>query len=134
MTMTINFKSIWLVFVVVFSATQLPAADNINPATMEKYRQVKAALEQMFKAKEGIYARDVLEGAQRNLAKAQEGIETRKEKTASQTLDMVSLQIEQAKAKAEEKEAAEKTAVTRAKVDKLEQRLANILTGKGDDK
>jgi hypothetical protein len=117
-----------------FSASSLPAADGINPATMEKYRQVKTTLEQMFKGKAGIYARDILDGVQRTLARAQEGLDTKTEKATSQALDMALLQIEQAKVRAEEREAAEKTAVTRAKVDKLEQKLANILAGKGEEK
>jgi hypothetical protein len=117
-----------------FSASLLPAAEGINPATMEKYRQVKATLEQMFKGKAGIYAREILDGVQRTLAKAQEGIDTKIEKATSQALDMALLQIEQAKVRVEEREAAEKTAVTRVKVDKLEQRLANILAGKGEEK
>jgi transcription termination factor NusB len=123
-----------ILFILLFSASTLPAAEGISPFTMEKYRQVKASLEQMTKAKAGIYARDILDGVQRNLARAQEGIDAKSEKTASQALNMALLQIEQAKAKAEEKEAAEKTAVMRAKVDKLEQRLANILAGKGEEK
>ena len=44
------------------------------------------------------------------------------------------LQKDLAKAKTAEREAAEKTAVTRAKLDKLEQQLADILSGKGGEK
>jgi hypothetical protein len=127
-------KMICLVMMLFFSVSHLQAADGVNSGTREKYRQLKVSLEQMFKAKEGIYARDVLEGAQRTLARAQESIESKKEKAANQALEMVTLQIEQAKARTEEKDAAEKTAVTRAKVDKLEQKLANLLSGKGEEK
>jgi len=127
-------KLIWLTFVLFLSSSQLLAAADIDPSTMEKYRQIKATLEQMSKAKAGIHARDVLESAQRTLARAQEEMDAKQEKATRQTLAMVALQIEQAKAKAEEREAAGNTAVTRAKVDKLEQRLANILAGKGDEK
>jgi len=122
-------------FILLFaSASSLFAAEEISPATREKYRQMKATLEQMQKAKAGVYAREVLDGAQRTLARAQEGMDAKKERSSRQALDMVSLQLEQAKATAEEREAAEKTAVTRSKFDKLEQKLANILAGKGEEK
>ena len=125
---------IWVTFVLFFSSSQVLLAADIDPSTMEKYRQVKATLEQMSKAKAGIYARDVLDHAQRTIARAQEDMDSKKENAVRQALDMAALQIEQANAKVEEREAAEKTAVTRAKVDKLEQRLANILAGKGEEK
>ena len=132
--MKIKRTAFYILLFLSFSASSLWAADGIRPATMEKYRQVKATLEQMGKAKVGIYARDILDGAQRNLARAQEGIDAKSEKMAGRALDMALLQIEQAKSRGEEKEAAEKTAVMRAKVDKLEQRLSNILAGKGEGK
>ena len=132
--MTATRKMVCLVLILFFSVSHLQAADGINSTTREKYRQLKVSLEQMFKAKEGIYARDVLEGAQRTLARAQESIDSKKEKATNQALEMVTLQIEQATARTEEKEAAEKTAVTRARVDKLEQKLANLLSGKGEEK
>lgn len=120
-------------FLLLISVSPLRAAEGISPATMENYRKTKVTLEQLFTAKAGIYAKDILEGARRNLARAQEGIEAKKEKAARQALEMTALQMEQAEAKAQEREAAEKTAVTRAKVDKLEQKLTNILAGKGDE-
>jgi len=132
--MTMKLKTTGIVLILLFFASPLLAAGDVNPATKEKFRQVKVTLEQLFKAKEGIYAKDILDGAQRSLSKAQTGLETKKEKAVNQALEMTMLQIEQARTTAEEREAAEKTAVTRAKVDKLEQRLANLLAGKGDEK
>lgn len=132
--MSMKHTLIGLGFLLLILVSPLRAAENISPATMENYRQAKVNLEQMFKAKVGIYAKDILEGARRNLAKAQEGIAAKNEKTARQALELTVLQMEQAQTKAQEREAAEKTAVTRAKVDKLEQKLNGILTGKGDEK
>jgi hypothetical protein len=99
---------------------------------MDKYRQVKASLEQAYQTKANVYARDVLEEAGRTLTNALEAIEAKKTASAAEALDKAALQIELAAAKTQEREAAEKTAVTRAKADKLSQRLADILSGKGD--
>ncbi len=104
------------------------------PASMDRYRQVKASLEQAYQTKANVYARDVLEEAGRTLTKALESIEAKKTKAATEALEKASLQIELAGARSREREAAEKTAVTRAKADKLSQRLADILSGKGDAK
>lgn len=124
--------------VLVFSTAA--AAADANPAAtavqapMDKYRQIKASLEQAYQTKANVYARDVLEETRRTLTKALEGIEAKKTAEAAEALDKAALQIELAASKTLEREAAEKTAVTRAKADKLSQRLANILAGKGDDK
>ena len=110
------------------------ADEGIGTATMEKYRQLKTSLEQAYQSKEGIYAKDILDSANRTLTRAAEGIEAKKEKATLDALDTMSLQIALAKIKTEERVAAEKTAVTRNKADKLSQRLDDILSGKGDAK
>lgn len=125
---------IGLGFLMLIFATPLRAADVITAATMESYSKAKADLEQLFQSKAGTYAKDVLESARRSLTRAQENIEAKKEKAARQALEMTSAQLEQARARADEREAAAKTAVTRAKVEKLDQKLSNLLTGKGDEK
>ncbi|MDQ5986193.1 MAG: hypothetical protein CSYNP_01912 [Syntrophus sp. SKADARSKE-3] len=122
------------ILTIFFSTNFAMAAGDIAPATMEKYRQIKSTLSQIAKAKEGIYAREIVESAQRTLARAQEEIDAKRDKSTREALNMAELQIEQAKAKVEEREAAERTAVTRSRVDKLEQRLSAILSGKGDEK
>ena len=129
-----KYKLILILFFVLIPVSSSFAAGEIKPATMEKYRQVKANLGQMYQTKAGTYAKDILEKANRNLAKASEEIDAKKEKTTLETLDMAILQIDLAKVKTEELETAQKTAVTRTKVDKLSQRLNDILSGKGDTK
>ena len=125
---------IGLGFLMLIFVSPLWAADVITPATMESYRKAKTDMEQLFQTKAGTYAKDILEGARRSLTKAQEGIEAKNEKASRQALEMAMAQLEQAQAKAEEREAAEKTAVTRAKVEKLDKELNSLLTGKGDTK
>jgi hypothetical protein len=124
-----------LIFVVIFiSFSSTVSAQDIKPATMEKYRQVKANLGQVYQTKVGTFAKDILEKANRTLTKASESIDAKNEYLTLQALDMTNLQIELAKVKTEELEAAQTTAVTRTKVDKLSQRLADILSGKGETK
>jgi DNA topoisomerase VI subunit B len=124
-----------ILIVVVFLALIISAAAaDTKTALMDTYRQVKSSLEQAYQSKANVYAKDVLEDAGRTLAKAMERIDTKDEKTAADILNKAVLQIELAKVKTEEREAAEKTAVTRARADKLSQRLNDILSGKGDAK
>lgn len=120
-------------FILSLCLSQAAAAADLSVVT-EKYRQVKTSLEQLYKAKEGVYAKDILDEARRTLVKAQESINAKNEKAIWDALKMASLRMDQAKAKTEEREAAEKTAVTRAKADKLEKQLADILAGKGGEK
>jgi len=108
-----------------------PAA-GVSPKVMDRYRQAKTAVDDLQQAKAGVYARDVLETARQTLAKAKEAADAGNESAVGTALDMVVLQVELAKARTEEREAAEKTAVTRARLDKLQKRLDDILAGKGE--
>lgn len=123
-----------LVFSTLAVAADVNSTATASQASMERYRQVKASLEQAYQTKANVYARDVLEEAGRTLTKALEGLESKKTAAAAEALDKAARQIELAAAKTQEREAVEKTAVTRAKADKLSQRLADILAGKGDNK
>lgn len=129
-----KFRVLLVVLFLLAFTTAGTAAQGAGPASMEQYRQVKGSLDQAFQTKAGVYSKDVLEEAGRTLAKALESIEAKNQKAARESLDKALLQIELARAKMQEREAAEKTAVTRARADKLSQRLAEILAGKGDDK
>ncbi len=107
-------------------------AGSVSPAVMDRYRQVKASIEEMRQTKAGVYAREVLESTQQTLAKAKEAADSGNEGTVKTALDMAVLQMDLAKARTEEREAAEKNAVTRARLDKLQKRLDDILAGKGE--
>ena len=123
-----------LIVLILFTLINSAAAEDMRTSIMDKYRQVKSSLEQAYQSKANIYAKDILEEASRSLSNAMERIDTKDKKTAVEILDKAVLQIELAKVKTEEREAAEKTAVTRARADRLSQRLDDILSGKGDAK
>lgn len=127
-------KSILILFALLFFFSSFAAAQEIKPETMEKYRQIKANLAQLQQSKVGTFAKDILDKANRTLTKSAEEIDAKNDKLAGDALEMTNLQIDLAKVKTEELEAAQKTAVTRSKVDKLSQRLDDILSGKGEVK
>ncbi len=110
------------------------AMDGQDISMMDKYRQVKTSLEQAYQTKANVYAKDVLEEVNQTLSKALESINIKDEKAAGESLEKAMLQLELATVKTEERETAEKTAITRAKADNLNQRLDDILSGKGDAK
>lgn len=128
-----RYKLMLILLIFLFPLSQVLAAGDAGTAVKEKYRQVKSNLEQMFNAKEGIYAKDVLEEARRTLVKAQEGIDSKNEAAAVQALEITSLRLQLAQIVMEERRATEKTAVTRARADKLEKQLADLLSGKGGE-
>lgn len=109
-------------------------AESVQPDVIGKYRQAKAAFEEANQSNVGTYAKDILDKADRELLKASESMEARKEKATLEALEVAVLRIELAKIKTQELIAAEKTAVTRNRVDTLSRRLDEILTGGGDAK
>ncbi len=128
-----RYKLMLILLIFLFPLSQVMAAGDAGTAVKEKYRQVKGNLEQMFKAKEGVYAKDILEEARRTLVRAQEGIDSKNETAALQALEITSLRLQLAQTVTEERQSTEKTAVTRARADKLEKQLADLLSGKGGE-
>jgi phage shock protein A len=117
----------------VFTASAM-AGEGVTKATIDEYRQTKESVEKLTDTKAGKYARDVIESTKTNVFKAQQAIEAGDEKAAKQAIEMANLQITLAGATADEREATDKTAVSRTELKQLEQRLEGILSGKGDAK
>jgi len=115
-------------------ASPAAAGEGVTKATIDEYRQTKEAVEKMTDTKAGKYAREIIESTKTNVFKAQQAIEAGDEKTARQAIEMANLQITLANATADEREATDKTAVSRTELKQLEQRLESILAGKGDPK
>lgn len=106
------------------------AAQNVSPSTLNQFLQVKADLATLTQTKANIYSKDILDDARTNLTRAQERIDAKKEKAALESIETAQLLMKYARVKSEEGEAAEKTAVARAKVEKLQKHLDDILSGK----
>jgi len=105
-------------------------AQNVSQSTIDQALKTKAALAALTKTKANVYSRDILDEARTNITKAQESIDAKKEKAALESLEMAQALMNYARVKSEEREAAEKTAVTRVKVEKLQKNLEDILSGK----
>lgn len=97
---------------------------------MDQLLKTKAALAALAQTKANIYSKDILDEARTSITKAQERIDAKKEKAALESLEMAQTLMNYARVKSEEREAAEKTAVTRAKLEKLQKNLEDILSGK----
>jgi hypothetical protein len=117
----------------VFTASAM-AGEGVTKATIDEYRQTKESVEKLTDTKAGKYARDVIESTKTSVFKAQQAIEAGNEKAAKQAIEMANLQMTLAMATADEREATDKTAVSRTELKQLEQRLEGILAGKGDAK
>ncbi len=127
-------KIVTLLFFLLFSPLIIVAAEGVTPATMEKYRQIKDEVEKLPQTKANRYAKDMIETAKKSVVRAQEGLKAGDEKMTKEAVEMAQVQIALTEVLSEERESAEKTAATKAELEKLEQRLASILAGKGDAK
>ncbi|MCL4456507.1 MAG: DUF4398 domain-containing protein [Nitrospirae bacterium] len=126
-----------ILLIMIFLFAYVPraaAADNVSPAVIELYQQTRNEVESLSQTKVGTYAKDVLDEARKSLFKAQEGLAAKNEKGVKEAVEKVQIEMVLAKVKAEEREATEKTGMTRAKVKMLEQKLADLLGGKGGQK
>jgi len=119
--------SLFLAFTV---GSTLLAAQSVSQSTVDKLLQTKAALTTLTQTKANVYSKDILDEARISITKAQERIDTKKENAALESLETAQMLMNYAKVKSEEREAAEKTAVTRVKVEKLQKNLDDILSGK----
>jgi DNA repair ATPase RecN len=127
-------KIVTLLFFLLFSPLIIVAAGGVTPATMEKYRQTKDEVEKLPQTKANRYAKDMIEAAKKSVVRAQEGLKAGDEKMTKEAVEMAQAQIALTEVLSEERESAEKTTATKAELEKLEQRLASILAGKGDGK
>lgn len=105
-------------------------AQNVSQSTLDQLLQAKAAYSALNQTKASVYSKDVLDEARTSITMAQERIDTKKEKSALESIETAQLLMQYAKVKSEEREAAEKTAVTRARVEKLQKNLDDLLSGK----
>ena len=117
---------------VVMSCTAFAAEEGgVLPATMEKYQRARAQVEALPATAAAKYAPEAIQAAKASMAAAQDGLKAGSDMQTRQAVEKALLQVTLATVLAEERAAAEKTAVVRKELASLEQRLAAILTGKG---
>ena len=116
-----------------FSAAAVFAADEatgVLPATMEKYKIAREKVGALAGTIVAQRAPEVVEDAVKSIAASQEGMKTGDDKATRESLEKALLQIIYANVLAVERAAEEKTAAAKAELEKLEQRLADILAAK----
>ncbi|MCX5828013.1 MAG: hypothetical protein NTV58_08440 [Deltaproteobacteria bacterium] len=127
--------NLWFsIFCMLIFTTSAIAGEGVSKATIDDYRQAKEAVEKLAVSKTGKYAKDIIENTNISVLKAQKAIASGDETLAKQIIEIVKLQMTLADAVAAEREATDRTVVARTELKKLEQRLDNILDGKGDVK
>lgn len=107
-------------------------AGGVQSATMEKYQKARERVEALPGSPAATYAPEVVKDAAKSIAAAQEGLKTGNDKATRESVEMALLQVTLAGVLADERASAEKSAAAKVVLDKLEQRLAAILAGKGD--
>jgi len=124
-------KTIIIISFLIAGTGILPAfAQSVSQPTLDQFLQAKADLAKLNQTKANVYSRDILDEARTSITRAQEQIDAKKEKAALESIEMTQLLMKYGNVKSEEREAAERTAVTRAKVEKLQKHLDDILAGK----
>jgi hypothetical protein len=118
------------VFVSIVSAADESGA--VQPATTEKYQKVRNQVEALVNLPAGKRAPEVVEQAGKSIATAQEGLKSGSDKMTREYTEMAALQVILATALAEERDAATATENARKLLTAHENRLTNILAGKGD--
>lgn len=115
-------------------AIPVTAAEGVAPSTMQSYKEVKGLVEKLSKSKAAKYAPEVVKAAQDNITMAAEGIRAGDEYISKHSVDVARIQVILANVLSEEREAAERNEAIRKEIKKAEERLSNILSGKGDSK
>lgn len=115
-------------------ALPLVAGEGVSPATMENYKKVKELVEKLPQTKAARYAKEVVEQAEKGISQAQEGLKIGDDTMTKQAVELTKVLITLADVLSDERESREKTESVRKELKKEEERLANILAGKGDIK
>jgi hypothetical protein len=104
----------------------------VQPSTTEKYQKVREQVEALVNLPAGKGAPEVVEQARKSIATAQEGLKNGSDKMTREYTEMAALQVVLAVALTEERDAATATENARKLLVSNENRLATILSGKGD--
>ncbi|MDD2366640.1 MAG: hypothetical protein PHN84_10805 [Desulfuromonadaceae bacterium] len=116
-------------------AAPLMAADDaagVLPATMDKYKSVRDKVAALTGTETARLAPEVVAEAEKSVAAAQEGLKSGSDKATHEAVEKALLQIEYAKVLALERTEEAKTAAVKEELKKAEQRLNDILSGKGE--
>jgi hypothetical protein len=118
----------------VLSCTAFAAEEGgVLPVTMDKYKKAREKVEALSGTTAAKLAPEAVEAAGKSIRAAQAGLKSGSDKATRESVEMALLQVTLADALADERATAEKTVAARDNLEKLEQRLAAILAGKGGE-
>ncbi len=127
-------SALFAIFFILSFSFPLLGGEGVTPATMENYKKVKELVEKLPQTKAVKYAKEIIESANKSIAKAQEGLKAGDERITKQAVELAGVQVTLANVLSDERESAERTEAVRKELTREEARLANILEGKGDSK
>lgn len=104
----------------------------IQPATTEKYQKVRKQVDELANLPAGKRAPEVVEQAKKSITTAQEGLKNGNDRMTREYSEMAALQVILAVALTEERDASASAENSRKQLTLYENRLAIILSGKGD--
>lgn len=104
----------------------------VKPETASLYRSARDQVEKLSATAAATYAPDIIKQARESISQAQKGLEAGSERITREQAERAILQAKLALAVTDERIAAEKTAAAKQELATLEQRLATILAGKGE--
>lgn len=123
--------------VLLMSASGIQAADvagnGVKPETIKYYQGIKADVTKLSESPSiKKYAAEQSEKANAAIETAQNGLKSLNDQETRQAAEIAALWVKLAQAVTEEKQATERTEASQNQLKQLEQRLADILAGKGE--
>ena len=123
--------------VLLMSASGIQAADvagsGVKPETIKYYQGIKADVTKLSESPSiKKYATEQSEKANAAIETAQNGLKSLNDQETRQAAEIAALWVKLAQAVTEEKQATERTEASQNQLNQLEQRLADILAGKGE--
>lgn len=107
-------------------------AGGVKPETTALYQKARDQVTRLNTSPAARYAPEIIKQAVASIESAQNGLKAGNDQATRQHAELAATQAKLALALADERIAAEKTTAARKELKELEQRLATILSGKGE--
>ena len=107
-----------------------PKSEPEQKSLIDQIKGMQRDVSALFQGATGRYAREFLDKSKTELQNAQVAAETGKSTQARRSLELAGILLQRAKSVTEEQESVEKTAIKRAELKKLEERIEVLLKGK----
>ncbi len=122
---------IFIMSLLIFSTVSFAAPDSAKTGSVEEIKGKQRDLAATLQGNVGKYGRDFLEKSRIALQRAQQAAESGQTAAARRITELSDTLINRAKAATAEQETIEKTAIKKAELRKMEERIEELLKGKG---